>query len=150
MGFKQVDLVPIQSSGPSVLIPSPKDVLVKAFQINRTDTGANIVKAVLPAGSTILAADVFGSVGSNAGTTATVSVGQLGVSQTSLINAASVLGAAGVNKVAAPVVVGAGGALQTEKIPVGANDIALIGQYAETGAASSAGGPWTVVVTYVR
>lgn len=149
MGFKQVELVPIQSSGPSALIPTAKHIICKAFQIVRTDTGANIVKAVLPAGSTILDVDVYGTAGSNAGTTAVINVGQLGVSQTSLVNAASVLGAAGTNKVVAPPLVGVGGLLRIEDIPVGP-DIQITGQYAETGTVSSAGGPWTVVVRYVK
>jgi hypothetical protein len=53
MGFKAVDLTYPGSMGPTPLTPPGKDVLVKAFQIARTDTTAAL-KAVLPWGASIL------------------------------------------------------------------------------------------------
>ena len=59
MGFKQVELVPLGSYGPTAQTPPAKDVLVKAFQVSRTDTVAS-VKMVLPGSASIVDFLIFG------------------------------------------------------------------------------------------
>jgi hypothetical protein len=148
MGFKSTDIVPLQPGGPTPTIPVNKQTENKVFQIVRTDT-VSTLKCQLPANSTITNVLVYSDTGSNAGTTAVLNVGVVGVSATSLINGQSVLGAAGVGRIVPVVGAAAGGAMQLEQIPQGP-DIQITGQYVETGAASSAGGPWRVLVEYVR
>lgn len=139
MGMKSTDLNPVN---PTVLTPAGKDVSVKAFTINRTDTVAS-VKAMLPSDATMIDFLVFG-VASNAGTTATISVGTTSAA-TELINAQDVKAAGGLIRPTTSVAT----TLPNVDNPP-ASDIALYGKYAETGVASSAGGPYTVLVFYVR
>jgi hypothetical protein len=143
MGFLATDLAPIASVGPTTNIPSRKDCSCKAFLVSRTDTTASL-KAVLPADASIINVFMTG-VASNAGTTATVSVGTTATA-TEIINAQDVKTAGGMIR---PTTSFSTNFPNVTPVPLGA-DIQIFAKYAETGAASSAGGPYTVVIEYVR
>lgn len=114
---------------------------VSATKINsvaRTDTSAkNLFK--IPANAIPIGVRVWGGTLSNAGTTATVSVGKTGTN-THFVNAFDVKG----------------GTAAAQNYPtasnlfasVGTAEIQVVGIYAETGTASSAGGPWYVAMDY--
>lgn len=144
MGIKTTDITPLASYGPSALTPVDKDVVVKVFAINRTDTSAS-TKCVIPADSTIIDMRVFSPTASDAGTTATISVGVAGGSNTYYLNTVDVKSAAG--KIA--ITSKAANLINLETLPLGP-DIQLTGIYAETGTASTTGGPFYVTVEYVR
>lgn len=144
MGWKQTDVVPISSTGPTPTIPSSKDGQIKVFQLLRTDTTAT-VKAVLPADSTILGFLIYG-VASNAGTTATISIGST-VTATEFVNGQDIKTAGGL--VIPTATVNSANIAQTESLPLG-SDIQIWAKYAETGGASSAGGPYKIAIWYVR
>lgn len=143
MGFKAVDITPLGPYGPTVLTPSSKEIEVKLFQITRSDT-TSTAKCYLPADSTIVDFLVFSTAVSNAGTTAVINVGNAS-SATNYINGLDVKTNAG--KLA--ITTQAQNWYNLENIPLGP-DIAIYGQYAETGTASSSGGPYYVLVKYVR
>jgi hypothetical protein len=141
MGFKAVDLAPLGANGPTAVTPTFKDVICKAFSVARTDTVASI-KAVIPGDATIINVMIYGTA-SNAGTTATLSVGTTSTA-TEIVNAQDVKTAGGLIRPTSNV----GGLFAVENIPI-STDIQLYAKYAETGAASSAGA-WTVLIEYVR
>ena len=137
------DITPLVP-GPTTNLPVSKDVVIKAFQISRTDTTA-VMKAQLPADATIVDIQIYG-VASDAGTTATVSVGTNSTA-TQWINGLDVKTAGG--KIAI------GSAWQSANLPnfIGlplGTDIQVWAKYAETGTASTTGGAYTVVLFYVR
>jgi hypothetical protein len=144
MGFKAIDLVPINSSGVTALIPAAKNGYVKVFQVSRTDTTAT-VKCVLPADSSILGFLIYGAA-SNAGTTANLNIGTT-VAATELVNAQDVKTTGGL--IIPTATINPANMPQLENVPNGP-DIQLWAKYAETGTVSSAGGPYKVVVWYVR
>ncbi len=143
MGIKAIDITPIASYGPTAVTPPNKDVQVKVFAINRTDTAAS-VKCVLPADATIIDMRVYTATASDAATTATISVGIPGTN-TFYLNTVDVKSAAG--RIA--VTTKAANFMNLENTPLGA-DIQINGIYAETGTASTVGGPFYVTVEYVR
>ena len=143
MGIKAIDLNPIASYGPTAITPTSKDVVVKVFTVSRTDTTAS-VKCVLPGDATIIDMRVFSPAVSNAATTATISVGIPGTN-TYFLDTVDVKTAAG--KIA--VTTKAANLMNLENIPV-STDIQINAVYAETGTASSSGGPFYVTVEYVR
>lgn len=143
MGFLATDIVPISSTGPTTNIPSCKDLVAKAFQVLRTDTTASL-KCVLPADASIVDVDIFG-VASNAATTATISVGTTTTSN-EIINAQDVKTAGGHIR---PTTSWSTNYPNQTNYPLGA-DIQIYAKYAETGTASTLGGPYTIVVYYVR
>lgn len=106
--------------------------------IARTDTSAKALFK-LPKGAIVKGIRIWTDVLSNAGTTATISVGKTG-SATFFVNAFDVKG----------------GTARAQNDPVatnlfasvGAADIQVEGIYAETGGASSTGGPFWVTVDY--
>lgn len=142
MGFKTFDITPVAAYGPTAVTPYGKDVEVKAFVINRTDTAAT-VKCVLPADATVVDVRVFSTAASNAGTTATVSIGIPGTNGY-FVNGLDVKTSAGKLNTT-----GATNLFNLENIPLGP-DLQITGLYAETGVASSAGGPFYVAIEYVR
>jgi len=144
MGFKAIDLTPIASYGPTAITPASKDVVVKAFLVSRTDTTAT-VKAVIPGDATVVDIRIIG-VASNAATTANVSVGTT-VTATEYISAQDVKTAGGMIRPTTSF--SAVNLPNLENIPV-TTDISLWAKYAETGTASTLGGPYTVIVEYVR
>jgi hypothetical protein len=142
MGFKAIDLAPIAANGPTATTPFNKDVVVKAFAVNRTDT-VSTVKCVIPADATIIDIRVFSTGASNAGTSAVVNIGNA-ANPTYFLSGLDVKGATGKLNTS-----GATNLFNLENIPLG-TDIQISGQYVETGTASSAGGPFYVAVEYVR
>ena len=145
MGFKQVDLVYPGASGPTAISPSPKEGSLKIFQLSRTDTTASL-KAVLPADASILGFLVYG-VASNAGTTATISIGTTSANANELVNAQDVKTAGGM--IIPTSSVNSANMPQIEGYPLG-QDIQIYAKYAESGTASSTGGPYKVAIWYVR
>lgn len=143
MGFKPVDLTPLGANGPTVLTPTGKYVETKLIQVLRTDT-TQTVRAVLPADSTIISMSLFVTAVSNAGTTATVSVGN-GTTGNFYINAADVKSAAG----RVGLTTNLTNMFNLENLPLGA-DLPISVTYAETGGASSSGGPFYILIEYVR
>lgn len=144
MGFKAIDVVPIASYGPTPISPPPKDVQVKVFQVLRTDTTAT-VKMMLPGDATIIDILIIG-VASDAATTATLSVGT-SVTSTELINAQDVKTAGGMIRPLATL--SAVNLPNLENTPI-TKDILIYAKYAETGTASTVGGPYYVFVYHVR
>jgi len=143
MGFKAIDITPIASYGPTALTPSNKDVQTKVFAVLRTDTAAT-VKCVLPADSTIMDMRIFSPTASDAATTAVISVGIPGAN-TTYLNTVDVKTAAGMIRPTTKLA----NMINLENIPLGP-DIQLNAIYAETGTASTVGGPFYVIVEYVR
>ncbi len=138
-GYRKNDLTPFPGQI-SPLTPPGKSVYVKSILVSRTDTVASL-KAVIPGDSTILGVDVYG-VPSNAATTAVVRLGTNASAnqivaghsvQTTVAPSATLVGGAYPNVIDAPVT----------------PDIAIWAQYAETGTASTLGGPYTIVIKYV-
>lgn len=144
MGVKAIDLNPIATYGPTAVTPPNKDLVAKFFTITRTDTAAGIVKCVLPADSTIVAIRIFSPAVSNAATTAVVNVGIPGT-PTQFVNGADVKTSAGQLAIGTQTQ----NLFNLENIPLG-SDIIITGQYAETGTASTSGGPYYVTIEYVR
>lgn len=144
MGFKQLDVTPIATNGVTALSPTGKQEQMKIFQVARTDTAAS-TKVVIPADSSIISVYVYGSTVSNAATTAiitfnivdnsgTISTGTYDVKTNGAISGAVL------NMTNLP---------NLEALPLTGDKI-VQGVYSETGTASSSGGPWKVVVRYVR
>lgn len=123
------------SAGSSAAIPA-----VLRGSLARTDTSAKAL-GVIPANSIITAIRIYAAAASNAGTTATLSLGKSGGTGTEYLNGHDVkttaTGAGQVNP--------NGGVLGS----IGTANITLTGIYAETGSASNAGGPWSVYVEYI-
>ncbi len=104
--------------------------------VARTDTTAKNL-FTLPADAELVSLHYYAGAASNAGTSATLSVGESGGSATAYINAADVKTAG----------TGAGQVFPNAQSmgAVGTSAVTVDGTYAETGTASSSGGPWTVV-----
>ena len=138
MGFKVSELDP--PGVISTITPAAKDVRVKAFYVDRTDTTGS-TKMWLPANSSLLNVSVRRSVTSD-GQTASISVGY-GSTTNNLISALDVK-TAGL----------AFGTLDTVIAQPEGNqpgdDIKITAVYTETGTASTTGGPWVVMIQYVN
>jgi len=141
MGLLATDITPLQS--PSVLIPSSKDYTVKVFSVARTDTVSS-VKAVIPADASVMNVWLYRNGVSNAGTSATVTI--------TLANNGGTI-STGVYDVKAngdtSGVVQMSGLPNLEPRPLN-GDITVSAVYAESGTASSSGGPWKLSIDYVR
>lgn len=143
MGIKQIELVPISSTGPTPLIPSGKPDIQKFFQATRTDTAAGIVKAVVPAQSSVLQVTLYGSVNVNNATTATGTI--------TIANNSGTISTGTVNLLtggATTALIQMSNLPNIEPLPLN-GDLKISFQYAETGTASTLGGPWVIGVTYV-
>ncbi len=110
--------------------------------IARTDTVAKSLFK-LPAKAIVLGVIITGLAVSNAGTTATVSVGKTGTNGY-FLNAYDVKGATGLG---ASLPAGAGAVMGDVGFGGG---VQVVGIYAETGGASSLGGPWNVFLLYLQ
>lgn len=153
MGIKSVaDLVPLNPTQISPLNPVRKAYHVVPFQAVRTNTTATKV-AVLPADATILGIRMYIQTASNAGTTASVALTGQGVGPSgatfnfgtfSVLTAGTSLLNTTVNTVT--------GVFNLERPPAvqTSGDIIIYATYAETGTASTAGGPFYFVIEYVR
>lgn len=143
MGIKQSELVPIASGGPTALTPVGKNEFVKVFQVSRTDT-TNGTKVVLPADVSVLSITIHGSSVSNAATTATI--------VTTIVNTSGTIstGTVDVKASGATTAVVQMTALPNVEGFPNNGDLLIKAVYAETGTASTSGGPWTFSVRYVR
>ena len=110
--------------------------------IARTDTSAKTL-GVLPQDAQIIGMTVWGAAASNAGTSATISVGKSGGTGSEYLATYDVKTAG----------TGAG-----QTTPNGAKlfsptaaaaDTTVTGVYAESGTASTSGGPWTCIIEYI-
>lgn len=142
MGVKQVELVPLTT--PSATLPVAKDGSLKFFQLARTET-AGVLKAVLPGQSTIIGFLIYGAA-SNAGTTATISIGSTAANANEYVNAQDVKTAGGL---ILPTATLSTNLPNLEPTPLTGQDLTIFAKYAETGTASSAGGPWKIGVWYI-
>lgn len=142
MGLKASDITPLSTL--SALTPANKDIVVKVFAVSRTDTTSTL-KAILPAGSSVLEISKTGNTNSDAGTTATVSVvisdnsGAISTGTATDVRTAGTTSAL-VQMPSLP---------NLEPTPL-TGDLRVTATYAETGAASTTGGPWYFKVVYVR
>lgn len=142
MGLKTTDITPL--SGPSALTPTSKDVVVKVFAVSRTDTTSTL-KAVLPAGASVLEVSRTGNTNSDAGTTATVVV--VVSDNTGAISTGTAVDVRTAGTTSALVQMPSLPNLET--IPL-TGDLKVTATYAETGTVSTTGGPWYFKVVYVR
>ena len=114
-------------------------VMSKFGTVARTDTAAKNL-FTLPINAQVVDATIYVGTASNAGTTATVSVGKTGTT-TFFVNAQDVKGASGKQRPSA---------LTNAFSQLSASAATqVVGIYAETGAASSTGGPFTVQVDFI-
>lgn len=120
--------------------PPAVEILSKTCQIARTDTTA-FEAFVLPKGAVICGAYVMGTVASDAATTATVSVGSNPGTTNEAVAAFSVK----TNGVGYFAVGAQGGTSMGSQLTA---DTLIKARYAETGTASTTGGPWLVKVEY--
>lgn len=142
MGLKQTELVVISSNGPTTLIPSGKSDVYKFFQTLRTDITSTL-KAVVPAQSSVFNVTLYGSVNSNATITATLTI--------TIANNGGTISTGTVNLLtggATTALVQMTNLPNIEPIPAN-GDLRISVQYAETGTASTLGGPWVIGVNYV-
>lgn len=139
MGFKTLDVTPLQITP---ITPPGKTHLVKVIQVSRTDTVAS-VKAQFPASSSFIAVRQYGSVASDAATTAAVTL-------TISNNTGTVSsGSADVKTNGATTnIVNMSNLPNLEPTPL-TGDYTLTAVYAETGTASTTGGPWKFVIEFV-
>jgi hypothetical protein len=144
MGLKAVDITPVSTTGPTTNIPASKDVITKTFTVSRTETSSTL-KAVLPADASILT--VVKSVGTNsdAATTATVTI--VASNNSGAISTGTAYDVKTAGTTAA--IVQMPNLPNLEPLPL-LGDIKITATYAETGTASTTGGPWYFTVTYVR
>lgn len=125
-----------------VLLTSANAGHVQKAQSNtlaRTDTSAKNL-FTLPPGAVIISLSVLGAAVSNAGTTATISVGKSGGAGTEYLSGFDVKGSTGLGQQTPTGATLTAAAVATAQI--------VTGIYAETGGASTLGGPWTVVIEY--
>lgn len=140
MGLYLQDVVPTASYGPTAQTPPGKGELHKFIQVARTDTVAS-VKAVLPASASVIGVVRYGATASDAGTSAGVTITLANNSGTISTGTADVLqNATGyVNMTNLPNFV---------SVPPN-GDIKVSAAYAESGTASTTGGPWIIRITYI-
>lgn len=138
MGLIQVELTPFQVTPIS---PPTKNNQIKFFQVARTLTTSTVV-AEVPGQSTLLSFKSYAGVASNAATTATVTL-------TATYTDGTVIGTGTFDAKA-----NATGNLTFTNLPnleprPSKGDIQISAVYAETGGASTTGGPWIFQVDLV-
>ncbi len=149
MGYNAQDLTPLNPDYPSPLNPVRKEYAIVPFQVTRSNTTAFKV-AVLPEDATILGIRYYNNTAaSNAGTTATVTItatplGPGSGGQYTLGTYDAKGTATGSGFVSSSTEFN----LQRQGAQLG--DILIKATYAETGTASSAGGPWIFLIEYTR
>lgn len=155
MGIKAVaDLTPLNPVGVSPLNPVRKSILMVPFQVTRSNTTATKV-AVLPADATIVGIRYYIQTPSNAATTASVTLTGQGVGpggQAFSFGSQNVLAAGGNTGLMNATVNTNTGVFNLERPPAvqTSGDIIIYATYAETGTASTAGGPFYFIIEYVR
>jgi hypothetical protein len=123
--------------------PKAYDTLTKFVPVARTDTTA-FVGVVLPKYAIPVGYYVLGRVASNAATTANINVGT-SATATELVNAYDVKTAATATGYSAVGAAAVGAQIGVQRDA----DTPVYFKYAETGTASTAGGPWIVKVEYL-
>jgi hypothetical protein len=126
----------------SMSYPKVRESYEKFVKIVRTDTTA-FVAAHLPKDAVVTGLYVIGQVASDAGTTGTISVGTTATSN-EIISAFDVKTAA-TGEGYSPAGAAAVGSYMCEKLTA---DTPVYAKYAETGTASTTGGPWFVKIEY--
>lgn len=124
--------------GVTTITPPARELLTKVAKVVRTDT-ARFDAFALPKDAVIAGVYVVGVTASDAGTSATITVGT-GASGTELINAFD----AKTNYGYQPAGTAAGSLVGTQLTA----DTLFKAVYAETGTASTTGGPWLIKVEY--
>ena len=120
--------------------PPAIELLTKVVQVARTDTTA-FEAFILPKGSVVAGAYVLGSVASDAATTAIIDVGTNPGTSDQIVDSFSVK----TNGVGYFATGATTGAFMGAQLP---SDTLFKARYAETGTASTTGGPWLVKVEY--
>jgi len=126
----------------SLSYPKPRGDETKVIKIVRTDTTA-FVGAWLPKDAVITGMYVIGQAASDAATTATISVGSTATATEYL--AAFDVKTAATGEGYSPAGSAAVGSAFMEKLTA---DVPVYAKYAETGTASTVGGPWYVKIEY--
>lgn len=121
--------------------PNGRQAVQFVASIARTDTSAKLLGINLPIGAIVLGIRLAATANSDAGTTATLSVGTVGAAGTTYLNAVDVKAAATGKGSITPVSSGSA----KFGTPLAAAE-SLNGIYAESGGASTTGGPWVVIV----
>lgn len=126
----------------SLSYPKTRESLEKTIKVVRTDTTA-FVATVLPKDAVITGMYVIGHAASNAASTATVSVGTTATANEYLdgFDVKTAATGEGYNPAGAAAV---GSAFMTKLTA----DVPVYAKYAETGTASTSGGPWFVKIEY--
>lgn len=147
MGIKGTDVAPLNPAYPSPLNPVRFSVNTVPFQVLRSMVTTTKV-AVLAADSTILGVKFFPTVASNATTTATVTITATFVATGAVVT----LGTIDVKGTVVSSPVQGANYFNIERPPAvtTSGDIYIKAQYAETGAASTAGGPFYFTIDFVR
>ena len=122
--------------------PKPRDSEFKVVAITRSDTTA-FVGAHLPRDAVIVGMYVIGAAVSDAASTATISVGSTSTSNEFL--AAFDVKTAATGEGYSPAGAAAVGSAFMSKLTA---DTPVYAKYAETGTASTTGGPWYVKIEY--
>jgi len=123
-----------------------KGVLVKSFTIARTDTTAAL-KLQLPEQASILGFIMNGTVASDAGTSATISIGSDSTSN-QYVNAYDIK-TNGASGKFLPAIGSIGTVSLANATPRNVSPKQIWAKYTESGTASTTGGPWTIDVLYV-
>lgn len=147
MGIKIQDLAPLNPAYPSPLNAVRKDVALVPFQVSRSMTAATKV-AVLAADSTMLGIKFYPTVVPNNVTTATVTITAKFIATGTTVT----LGTVNVLTTTASASIEGANYFNVERPPAvqTSGDIYIFATYAETGTASTAGGPWNFTMTFVR
>lgn len=121
--------------------PKPREIYSKFFRVARTNTTPSIF-AFLPKGAIPVGVYIIGGQNSNAGSTAVLNVGTTS-GGTDIVSGVSVTSAANGFRLVA-------GAMAGSTVSTGyATDMPIWANYAETGTASTTGGPWGVRLEYI-
>lgn len=142
MGIKSSELVPIGTLGPTPITPASKNELSKYFQVTRTDTVA-VLKCSLPAQGSVVNLLMYGGVASDAATTATVTItiaNNTGTISTGVVDVKA--------NGAVTALVQMSNLPNLEPLPL-VGDLRITAVYAETGTASTTGGPWKFRLVWV-
>lgn len=147
MGIKQDDVTPLNPAYPDALNMVRKVKATIAFSTSRSMTAATKV-AVLAADSTMLDLKFYPSVASNAATTATVTIQAKFVATGTTVT----LGTVDVKGTTTSLGVQGANFMNLERAPAAttSGDIIIYATYAETGTASTTGGPWIFTLDFVR
>jgi hypothetical protein len=144
MGLKLTDLTPISTTGPTANIPANKDIVTKVFAVSRSDITSTL-KAVLPADASVIEVSKLGNTNSDAATTATVTI--VISNNTGAISTGTALDVKTAGTTTTHVQMP--NLPNIEPLPL-LGDLRITATYAETGTASTTGGPWYIKVSYVR